>query len=150
MNQTRNLTWNRAAALIMLVFVGSMIAGVYLRRLGVFPSPSLFQWTPFFYFVFVGAVPALIALLICIRRKPIGGRLLLIISPFFIGILFLFYMAIINPSLYPKIECAAGTRSGLFEHAECTCSTGDSGSQLVACSSRRLFFSPLTILRKDP
>jgi hypothetical protein len=149
MSQIRNLTWNKAVALTMLVFVGSMAAGIQLRRLSVFPSPSLFRWTPFFYFVFVGAVPALITLLICLRRKPIGARLVLIISPFIIGILFLFYVAIINPSLYPKIECAAGTRSGLFEHAECICSTGDSGTQLVACSSRRLFFSPLTVLRED-
>ena len=148
MDKVQKLTWNRTTALTLLVLLGSMVVGILLRRFGVFLSPPLFGLTPYLYYLLIGAAPAFITLLLCARAGPTGSRLLLFLSPFLCAFIFLFYLLIINPSLYPTIECREATSSGLFVHSECSCDINSSDGP-IACSTDRLMFTPFMLLHED-
>ena len=148
MDKVKRLTWNRTTALTTLVLLGGMVLGILLRRLGVFLAPPLFGLNPYLYYLLIGAAPAFITLLLCARARPTGSRLFLLLSPFVCGIIFLFYLLIINPSLYPTIECREATSSGLFVHSECSCNAKSSDGP-IACSTDRLMFTPFMLLHED-
>ena len=143
MARIHNLTWSRTAALTTVVVVGSVALGIWLISQRIFLSPPLFQYTPYFYGL-LGLAPALVALLICVRYRPTGSRTRLILLMLVNGIVFVIYLALINPSLFSNIECDAESRSGMLVHQECTCSWAQtSDTSQVKCSSDRLLLLPL-------
>ena len=143
MTGLQSLTWDKTAIRTMLVFLASIVSGIWLISQRVFLSPPVFQFS-FYFYALLGSIPALVTLAACARFRPTGKRARLHLLALVNGILFILYLALISPSFYSAIECHAESRSSLVVHQECTCRWESSSEKSqVKCSSDRLIFSPL-------
>jgi hypothetical protein len=74
------LTRRKAAAFILVTLLASVFLGIGLASRRIYLIPSLFRFTSLFY-AMLGLLPALIVLVICIRKHPGGNRLWFILVP---------------------------------------------------------------------
>jgi len=143
-----DLTWRKTAVFVIATLLVSMVLGIWMLSQRISLASSLFQYTGLFYTV-TGLAPALVVFVLCVMKHPSGSRLWLVLLPFLVGLLLLFYLALIGPGLYTEIECNSTTYSGLAVHQDCLCKvTGSSDFAQVKCSLDGLRILPFARLTK--
>ena len=146
MTPNRKLTWNKAGGLTLAVLCVSALVGVWLMGQRIVLAPPLAASTYYFYMA-VGALPALITfIIISVRARPTGSRIMLVALPVFAGAIFVMYLALIGPGFYTDIQCqvAPGPKSAGRLDCSCRSETSD-GKALVKCSADDL--APLPLIR---
>jgi hypothetical protein len=122
----RQLTWNTAGSLILLMALLGMVAGIGLIAWRIYLRPPFAAWTWYFYAV-LPILPALVTFGLCLRARPVGRPTLVLASPILGGLMVCFYLALIGPAFYADIQCAPGQGSGLIVQLDCRCFRESSG-----------------------
>ena len=144
MMPNRKLTWNKAGGLTLAVLCVSALVGVWLMGQRVFLAPPLAASTIYFYMA-VGALPALITfIIISVRARPAGSRIMLVVLPAYVAVIFVIYLILIGPGLYTDVQCQAAP--GPAGRLDCSCRVETtSGAGQVKCAADDL--APLPLIR---
>jgi hypothetical protein len=143
--QNGKLTWNRAGGVTLAVLVASVLVGAWMMGQRIFLTPPMAASTPYFY-VGVGALPALITFLVCVGTRPTGKRIMLVALPVFASVILVIYLILIGPGFYTDIQCQIGSGSRPAGRLDCTCRFETiEGKVLVKCSADEL--APLPLIR---
>lgn len=141
----RQLTWNTAGALILLMAFLGLLAGIGLiaGRIYLRPPWAAFTW---YFYASLPILPALVTYGLCLRARPVGRPTLVMASPLLVGLMVCFYLALIGPAFYADIQCAPGQGRGLMVQLDCRCFTESSGG-LTEASCLAESWAPLPFIR---